>query len=79
MKKSNYFLAFSENIKCIRKKAGLSQKEMACILGISASTLSKIEKGVLPPRLSCSVLFRLQQNFGIHPKDLFATISNNDS
>ena len=79
MNKSKFFLAFSENIKCIRKKAGLNQKEMARILGIGVSTLSKIEKGVLPPRLSCSVLFRLQQRFGVHPKDLFVPISNNES
>ncbi len=74
MKKSDYFLAFSENIKCIRKEAGLSQKEMARMLGIGVSTLSKIEKGVLPPRLSCSVLFCIQRHFGIHPKDMFAPI-----
>lgn len=74
MKKSDCFLVFSENVKCIRKEAGLSQKEMAHMLGIGVSTLSKIENGVLPPRLSCSVLFRIQRHFGIHPKDMFTPI-----
>ena len=74
MKKTDYFFVFSENVKCIRKEAGLSQKEMAHMLGIGVSTLSKIENGVLPPRLSCSVLFRIQRHFGIHPKDMFTPI-----
>ena len=50
----------------------MTQREMAHKLGISISTLTKIEKGIIPPRLSCSILFRVQREFGIHPKDLFA-------
>lgn len=76
MKNSENFLLFSQHIRHIRSKTGLTQKEMAYILGIGVSTLSKIEKGVLPPRLSCSVIFRIHQHFGIPPKDLFSPISS---
>lgn len=62
---------FSQKIKLIRAEHRLTQREMAQKLGISVNTLSKIEKGILPPRLSCSVIFRIQQQFGISPKDLF--------
>ena len=76
MKNSENFSLFSQHIKHIRNEAGLTQKEMAHILGIGVSTLSKIEKGVLPPRLSCSVIVRIHQHFGIHPKDLFSPNSS---
>ena len=78
MKNSDNFLAFAEHVKRIRKEAGLSQREMAVILGIGIPTLSKIERGILPSRLSCSVLFRIHQHFGIHPKNLFAPSLHND-
>ena len=64
-------LIFSQNMKKIRKNAQLTQREMAQKLGISIASLSKIEKGILPPRLSCSILFRIHKEFGVHPKDLF--------
>ena len=77
MKNSDNFFVFGQHIKRIRKEAGLTQKEMAHRLGISIPTLSKIESGVLPPRLSCSILFRIHQQFGIHPKELFEPILTN--
>lgn len=64
-------LIFSQNMKKIRKNAQLTQREMAQKLGISIASLSKIEKGILPPRLSCTILFRIHKEFGVHPKDLF--------
>lgn len=71
MKNFENFLIFSQNMKKIRKTAQLTQREMAQKLGISIASLSKIEKGILPPRLSCSILIRIHKEFGIHPKDLF--------
>ena len=65
------FLIFSQRIKSIRMENNLTQKEMAQRLKICVSTLSKIERGILPPRLSCSVLFQIYKQFGVHPKDLF--------
>lgn len=37
---------------------------MAKILGIGITTLNKIEQGVLPPRLSAEILFRIREYFG---------------
>ena len=72
MKKFDNGSVFCYQIKRIRKENKLTQKEMAHKLGVSVSTLSKIEKGIIPPRLSCSILFCVQKEFGIQPKDLFA-------
>ena len=71
MTKSKNFLYFSYHIQRIRKEQKLTQREMAGRLGIGVRTLSMIEKGILPPRLSCAIIFRIQDQFGIHPKDLF--------
>ena len=38
---------------------------MAKILGIGIITLNKIEQGVLPPRLSVEMLFRIRDYFGV--------------
>lgn len=58
------FLILSYNIRVLRER--LSKKEMAKRLGIG--TLTKIEKGILPPRLMVDVLF------DIEVKDLFRPI-----
>ena len=65
------FHIFSQQIKLIRTENKLTQKEMAKKLRISVSTLSKIERGILPPRLSCSILFQIYNQFGVHPGELF--------
>jgi transcriptional regulator with XRE-family HTH domain len=36
---------FGKRIRALRKKQGLSQKELACLSGISPSYLSRIERG----------------------------------
>ena len=74
MEQTDYFSVLAEHMKQIRKEEGLTQKEMAAKLGIGIATLSKLERGIIPPRLSCSVLFRVQKHFGVHPKDLFAPV-----
>lgn len=74
MKKESESLIFCENIKMLREKENLSKAKMAKILGISVNTLTVIEKGILPQRLSCNVLFRIHQYFGIIPKDMFVRI-----
>ena len=55
----------SYNILYLRKSNNISKKEMAEILGIGISSLSKIEKGILPPRLSVEILFKIKNCFGI--------------
>lgn len=64
---------FYENIRQIREKNHLSYEEMAKRLGISKKALLSIEDGILPPRLSCAILFRIQREFGVSPKDMFST------
>ena len=60
------------NIAWLRKRHGFSKKKMAKLLGIGVGTLNQIERTELPPRLGTEVLFRIQEHFGIHPKDLLA-------
>lgn len=63
------YLTFCHNIKWTRLHRKLSKKEMAKILKISVGTLTKIENGMLPPRLNVEIFFRVQHCFGIHPVD----------
>jgi DNA-binding XRE family transcriptional regulator len=56
---------FLYNIAWLRKHHGLSKKEMAKRLDIGLWSLNKIEKGELPPRLRCDIIFAVHQNFGI--------------
>ena len=56
-----------QNILLLRMIHGLTKKKMSQILGISISSLNKIEQGKLPPRLSVSVIFRICEYFGISP------------
>ena len=62
---------FCENIKYLRKEKGLSKKEMAKKLGISTASLSILESGKLPPRLTVEPLFHIHKNFGISPSEIF--------
>ena len=71
MTKSRDFLYFSQHVQRIRREQKLTQREMANRLGIGVRTLSMIERGILPPRLSCEIVFRIQDQFAIHPQDLF--------
>ena len=63
-----------QNIKSLRQKHNLSKKEMSKILGIGMKTLNQIENGILPPRMSCEPLFRIQSHFGIRPQQLFSIL-----
>lgn len=63
---------FCENIKKLRKKNGLSQKEMAQKLDISVMSLSTLEKGAVPSRLSVSIVIKIYKIFGIKPAQMFA-------
>ena len=71
MSLSNKVQAMGKNINKLRKTNNLSQKEMAKELKIGVKTLSKIERGILPPRLSASVLIDIYFHFGVRPSELF--------
>lgn len=55
------------NIAYLRKRLGISKREMAKLLGIGVATLQKLEQGILPPRLGVELFFHIQRNFGIAP------------
>ena len=63
-KKRNEEIILS-NFVWLRKKYGLSRKDMAAILRIGIGSRNKIERGILPPRMSVDVLDRMEETFGI--------------
>lgn len=64
---------FFHNIRFLRKQNQLSKTEMAKILGISVSTLNKLENGEMPPRLNMSVFYQIHRHFGIAPSCILST------
>jgi len=62
---------FCENIRLLRQKHNLSKKDMAKILEISVHSLSMIERGILPTKLSCEVLFCILDYFNTPIRTLF--------
>ena len=65
---------FTNNIAYLRKKNGLSKKEMAKALNISLYALNKIERGDIPKRISVDIIFNLQKHFKISPEKQFKKI-----
>ena len=75
MEKESDAIILCQNIKFLRQKHNLSKTQMSNILGISIQTLNRIENGILPSRISCEVLFRIQSNFGIRARELFQILT----
>lgn len=71
MKYDEFNSVFCGNIKYIRTKYELSQKEMAHRCGISLYTLRKLEQGIIPPKLGVEILYNIFYNFGILPGEMF--------
>ena len=61
---------FCETVSDLRQKHGLSKTAMAKILGISSSSLNKLENGVMP-RISSEVVFRLMEYFHVSAEEVF--------
>ena len=68
------FLILCKNIKSLRERNGLSKKKMAELMGISISSLTKLEQGFMPHRIKVDIIFNLSVNFDIHPKNLFSPL-----
>lgn len=66
---------FCQNVRFLGEK-NLTQAETAEKLSISVNSLRSLEKGEVPPRLSCGILIRIHTVFGIHPKDIFLRWKN---
>ncbi|MBQ3604103.1 MAG: helix-turn-helix transcriptional regulator [Clostridia bacterium] len=67
----NYFNVFGHNLYRLRKENKLTQKEMADKLGISISSLRKLENGIVTPRLTINIIFNASKEFSIEPYELF--------
>lgn len=66
-----------KNIRYLRKKNGLTQREMAGQLNISLYSLRMIERGIIPKNLSCEILYYLQLHFFLDIADLFMPLEKN--
>ena len=56
---------FCCNVLALRKRNNLSKKDMAKLLGIGIGSLNKLEKGIIPERMSCTVLVRISKVFHV--------------
>ena len=65
---------FCQNVKTLRERYDLNEKEMAKILEIGAANLTKIEQGIMPHRVSVSIVIKLSQHFSIEPRRLFTPL-----
>ena len=61
---------FCMAVKNLRTKHHLSKTAMAKILGISVSSLNKLEDGVMP-RISCEVVYRMMDYFHLTAEEVF--------
>ncbi len=71
MTHKKYTAALCYNIKQLRLTNQLSKRKMARLLGISTRSLTMIERGEIPPRLTCKILFQVCGTFYITPDRLF--------
>lgn len=59
-----------DNMSRIREAKGLSQKQLAEMVGANQATISKIESGAGNPTLG--MMTRIAKALDVHPSDLFA-------
>ncbi len=74
----NEMYNFCMVVKNLRSKHNLSKTAMSKILGISVSSLNKLEDGVMP-RISSMVVFRMMGYFHIRVEDVFGEDLAGDS
>ena len=71
-----------QNIKDLREFYGISKKSMSKLLGISTKSLTILENGYIPKRMSVNIIIRICNIFNIMPsfilKDL-KTLPQNSS
>lgn len=68
---------FCHNMALLRKRHGLSRRDMARRLGIGPGSLRAIERGEVPPGLSMGVLQRVQEEFGLPPAEFLRDFLQN--
>lgn len=75
MKRDNVdtqWVTFTHNIRWLRKRYKISKKTMSAMLGIGQWTLTKLERGEVPPRLTMEIVIRIHLCFGLTPSDQFS-------
>ena len=77
MNESKQLPILCENLHHLRVKHGLSETEMAHILGIGMKTLNSLECGRTTPRLGSSVLYNAVVYFNIKA-DVYFNIKADD-
>ena len=55
----------ANNLTYLRKENGIAKQELADIMGVGLWTVTKLERGELPPRMKVEALFRIQHRFGV--------------
>ena len=78
MKSKYYINLFCKNVKYLRKKHNLSKAEMAIKLDIGIGSITSIEKGILPPRLSARVLMKIEESFNVSASELLSVNLSED-
>ena len=75
---NNYFEieSFCKNMRNLREANNLSKKEMAHKLNVSVATISNIENGTIPPRLSYIIIVDIYNEFGIIPSQMLNELQN---
>lgn len=68
------FANFCSNIRYLRKKNGLTQKQMAQKLHISENYIRKLEKGQIPYRLGIDAIWHTHIAFGVPVQDVLGSL-----
>lgn len=63
---------FGSKLRLLRREAGISQRELAALVGVDFSYVSKVENDRLPPPAADTIL-KICEAMGISPNELLAT------
>ena len=69
---------FGENLRALRQREHLTQKELARIMGIGVGSLRRIDRGDFPLRFYVSHLERILDHFGVTADSLFVPMEKAD-
>lgn len=65
-----------QNIKDLREFYGISKKSMSKLLGISTKSLTILENGYIPKRMSVNIIIRICNIFNIMPSFILKDLKN---
>lgn len=65
-----------KNIKDLREFYKISKKSMSKLLGISVKSLTNLENGYIPQRMSVNVIIRICNIFNIMPSFILKDLKN---